>query len=258
MSPFVRLAAASLVMFSALACGPLGESQAEKGDGDDRGDEPAAAGLSCVEIFDCTDKCPEGDAACSDACVAKASPDGLAAAEAVAGCVQAHGCADAACAEASCAAELGTCAEQSKPPAGGQPPGGQVPPGNVPAELVGSWAVASYGVTTRLILGADGSASWQTGTTSEEGSCLIIEDITYTGTAAFGAKDFTFYSASAKTTFFECSKKTGEEPEPPLTWTSPYELVDANTMKVIDMSSCSPEYDDYNKAVYCTVTLTRE
>lgn len=240
-----------LSIVSLLGCAPVDADDEDRDDEQATSTDTATAGLGCVELFDCLGPCT--DNACSDDCVARASQDGLAAANALADCAGAAGCADDACLQAQCPTELATCVGQSQPP-----PGGNVPPGNVPAELVGSWAGADAGTTRRLILGADGSASWQVGYTSDLGNCLKLEMLTYQGSAVFGATDFTFNGSSAAWTVFECNKKTSETPESAKSWTSPYQMNDANTMRVVDLSNCPPEYDAYNQAVYCSATLTRE
>lgn len=81
--------------------------------GDDdvpRGDAGSPGELDCPGVFDCAALCPETDAACSDACVARASGAALPLVNGVVSCAERNSCTTEACLSANCAPEILACA----------------------------------------------------------------------------------------------------------------------------------------------------
>jgi hypothetical protein len=67
--------------------------------------------LTCSEMYDCVETCPEGDALCTAGCVENVSPEGLVQARAFEGCFGETGCPDNdyACELQTCATEFLEC-----------------------------------------------------------------------------------------------------------------------------------------------------
>ena len=265
------LATPSLVILSALlAAGCTPSSSAAPGaDGGAEGGGGGAndsVALTCPSILDCASKCAEGDSKCEDACLARGSPTAKDQVTSLVTCVTDNSCADSACFEANCQSELKACV--AAPANGGGQPLGNVPPGSVPGDIVGSYASASFGETTRVTLRADGTGTYQTGSAARVGSCVTTDSFFYTGNAVVTSDTITIYAAAGvEHRFTVCGGKSTTETLPAATEELKYTREDADTLKTIN-SACAKRIGedsaaqgkpvDYNIAVYCTERLKRE
>lgn len=91
-----------LVVILLAACGP---SAPRTDAGTDAGPPP----LDCLGLIECLTACGADDTPCDDACVARATPEGIREATELAVCLDGSGCADDACFAETCAAELLAC-----------------------------------------------------------------------------------------------------------------------------------------------------
>jgi hypothetical protein len=243
------------VVLAAAACSSSPSQGSSPADGGSSGAADAGGStLSCLQIFDCARPCTEGDTACEEGCLGQGSAAARTATNALVDCFAKNGCAVAACISANCATELEACIDQSMPVASA-PPSTEAPPvGEIPASVVGTWGHTSYGTFRRYTFGADGTATWEHGTTSVAG-CPVTYATTQKGTATFSETTFTFHGGTASTSRFECGQKS-EVAEPARTWTSQWQL-EPTGLRVIDRADC--EYTDESSiAFYCLYILQRE
>lgn len=263
---------ASLVMLSALLTSSCTASTPAAA-GADGGAEGGGAGganesvaLTCPSILDCASKCAANDSKCEDACLAQGSPAAKDQVNAIVACVTKNSCEDSACFEANCQSELKACV--AAPAKGAGQPLGNVPPGNVPGDIVGSYASARFGETTRVTLVADGTGTYQTGSAARVGSCVTTDSFFYTGNAVVTSDTITIYAAAGvEHRFTVCGGSSATETLAPATEEVKYTREDADTLKTInsacakrigDESTAQGKPVDYNIAVYCTERLKRE
>jgi hypothetical protein len=246
---------------SSLACTTAqtaGPTTGDGGVGVDSG-APRSGALSCLAVLQCAADCAASDTACPDACLAKGSTDGQTNATALAGCIGKEGCSDATCVQTKCASSLDTCVTSSTPPPTGTPLQGSGPAGSVPSELVGSWARANYGQTTRVVLNADGTGSYQSGISSLTAGCTSTSSTTQAGNAVVGAGTITIYATDVTTTQKQCGAAMqsvkGTPARVDLTFTHP----DATTLNIVD-ATCAAKYPDSpsSASLYCAEALTKE
>jgi hypothetical protein len=217
----------------------------------------AAARLSCVQVWQCIVDCPDADQACPDACVDKADEAGKSKLVALADCIQTKMCTDASCLQTQCQAPLAACLEA---PAAARPPAPtEIPAGDVPADLVGSWVNVNSGTTVRLVLNADGTASYLTGFVSNIKGCFSTKTTTEIGNAVATADTITLYSNQVVLKEVVCSTSFPKEGGTPTVISLPYTREDANTLKTIT-GECAAKYagSDYSIKAYCTERLKRE
>lgn len=70
---------------------------------------PTSTGSNCGALVACLAACPDDDEACSDGCVAKASPDAVTQIKELVACIDGSNCEDATCAKQACPAEFAGC-----------------------------------------------------------------------------------------------------------------------------------------------------
>lgn len=80
------------------------------GDDDVPRSDAGAPALDCPGVFDCVALCPETDAACPDACVARASASAVPLVTALVGCAERNGCTTEDCLTTNCTPEVLACA----------------------------------------------------------------------------------------------------------------------------------------------------
>jgi hypothetical protein len=274
-APFLLATASTVSLIAGLSTGctvSSGSSGAPADGGPANGGGASDAGvtivtaLTCSGIFDCVaTKCMEGDSVCEDACYAQGSPLGKSQADGLVACVVSNACQDEACLTANCQTELKACVTTVTGPI--TPIPGSVPPGSVPADLVGSFAIARGGDTTRMVLRADGTGTYQTGSAVYIGSCLSTDSFFYSGTAVVTTEAITIYATGVEHRFTICGGNSGMETLPPETQEIKYTREDADTLKIInaacaarvrDESAAAGKPPDYNIAFYCTERLKRE
>jgi hypothetical protein len=165
-------------------------------------DGEGTSGLTCYEIAECAAKCRNGDEACAEACIAKGSGEGKAAADALNACGTKHACADSECVATSCQAEIDACKAQgsSKPAAGG----------SIPANLVGTWTSTGGGAYIVRTFNADGTYG-ETSVLTVSGSCESKQTYDIEGTAAFAATTMTLNRVSGTLTSETCSGKSTKD-----------------------------------------------
>jgi hypothetical protein len=250
-----------LSCISSLACTTAQSASPTTGDGGAGVDSGAPAGgvLSCLAVLQCAADCAASDAACPDACLAKGSTDAQTNASALASCISKEGCSDATCVQTKCASSLDTCVTSSTPQPTGTPLQGSGPAGSVPSELVGSWARANYGQTTRVVLNADGTGSYQSAISSLTAGCTSTSSTTQAGNAVVGAGTITIYATDVTTTQKQCGAAMqsvkGTPARVDLTFTHP----DATTLNIVD-ATCAAKYPDSpsSASLYCAEALTKE
>ncbi len=177
--------------------------------GADAGTDAATAGtmggtLSCLAILQCVADCPDSDVTCADTCVGKGS-DGQAKAGVLATCIDAKKCTEETCLRSMCGPSLDACVNSSTPTPTGTPLQGTAPAGSVPTELVGSYARANYGQTTRVGLNANGTGTYQTAISSLTAGCTSTSSTSQTGNAVVTGTTITIYATEATTTQKQCS-----------------------------------------------------
>ncbi len=258
-----------VVLSTALAAGCATTSAATGADGGAEGGAGGAndsVALTCPNVFECASKCPADDTTCEDACIAQGSPAAKDQVNAIVTCVTQNSCEDSACFEANCQSELKACVTPAAN--SGQPLPANVPPGSVPGDLVGSYASARFGETTRVSLLADGTGTYQTGNAARVGSCVTTDSFFYTGNAVVTSDTITIYAAAGvEHRFTVCGGKSATETLPAATEEVKYTREDADTLKTInsacakrvgDESAAQGKPADYNIALYCTERLKRE
>jgi len=268
--PTILLASTSLAMLSAVlaaGCTASNPATAAGTDGGTAGSTNDSVALTCPKILDCASKCVADDSKCEDGCLTQGSPAAKDQVNSLVTCVTENNCEDSACFEANCQSELKACVA---PPASsiGQPLPGNVPAGDVPGDIVGSYAIASFGETTRVILRADGTGTYQTGSAARVGSCVTTDSFFYTGNAVVTSDRITIYaSAGVEHRFTVCGGKSATETLPAATEEVQYTREDADTLKTInsacakrvtDESIAQGKPPDFNIKAYCTERLKRE
>lgn len=263
------IASTSLVMLSAALTGCTASNPAAAAgiDGGTAGTANDSVALTCPNVLNCASKCPADDSKCEDGCLTQGSPAAREQVSSLVTCVTENKCEDSACFEANCQSELKACVAL---PANsiGQPLPGNVPAGDVPGDIVGSYASASFGETTRMILRADGTGTYQTGSAARVGSCVTTDSFFYTGNAVVTIDRITIYAAAGvEHRFTVCGGNSATETLPAATEEVQYTREDADTLKTInagcakrvgDESIAQGKPADYNIAVYCTERLKRE
>lgn len=217
------------------------------------------AGLTCLVIVQCITDCATSDSACADGCVTKGSPEGQRTVTALATCIDKEKCTDETCLQAKCQPSLDECATSSARGPSGRPAQGSAPPGDVPADMVGSYARANYGQTTRLILRADGTGSYQIAVASTTSGCFTTSSTTESGNAVVATDKITIYSTATLSERKICSAPIVRETGEPSVVELSYTREDANTLRTID-TVCAAKYPDSpsSVALYCSERLSRE
>jgi hypothetical protein len=127
--------------------------------------------------------------------------------------------------------------------------------------------MARGGDTTRIVLRADGTCTYQTWSAVNIGSCLSTDSFFYSGTAVVTTEAITIYATGVEHRFTLCGGNSGTETLPPETQEIKYTREDADTLKIInaacaarvrDESVAAGKPPDYNIAFYCTERLKRE
>jgi hypothetical protein len=217
-----------------------------------------ASALSCSLVIGCIGNCPDSDAACPDACVGAATPDGKEKVTALATCVDAEKCTDVSCIETKCAPSLAACFSTASTSTGGKPIDGTPPLGNVPADLVGSWRHSRYGFTDNLDLGADGIGHWgKVGNVDWQGFCYTNSS-DEVGNAVVTADQITIYATEVNNIHKPCNGALKTTSGAPIVRELFYKRKDATTLIVVDLL-CADQHAGDQKAVDsgCTYTLTK-
>lgn len=233
------------------------QKNGDQPDGGKDGGTSASVALNCAAILNCAAACADNDDACANACLANGSSDAQSTATALAQCYNDHACADAACLNTNCSNELDACFSQGKPTGTPLDPTSTTP-GSVPANLVGSWAMANYGATNRFKFNADGTGYYQTSLTQGD-SCLITENTTWDGTAVIDDTTITVYATTVTNTRDECGTRSQtSDPAKTLHFTYTYDA-SADALTVLD-GDCAAQYPDSPSSaqLYCQNTLPRE
>jgi hypothetical protein len=170
----------------------------------------AETGLTCSEIVDCATKCGETDEACQDACLAKGSSSGQAAANALVACANKNACADENCLHAKCEKEITGCTSQKNATGGGSSsPGGAG--GSAPAAIVGAWNKIDGESPERWTFAADGTATHRLTMSTGLGSCTNTFVADTEGTVVFTATTLTFTETAGKVVSNECGVEKTED-----------------------------------------------
>jgi hypothetical protein len=202
---------------------------------------PEAPGLTCLQILQCIVDCPESDTACPDACADKGTPDGKEKVTAFATCIETEQCTDAPCVQEKCNESLTACTASSTPKTNGTALEGDAPPGSVPADLVGSWAGANFGVTERLVFNSDGTGTWQSAVTTNQTGCFSYTNTNRSGNIVISDTTITVYATTVTTQVQTCSPPADETNEAPVTEAIAYQREGTDTLKIID-NTCAAKY----------------
>ena len=202
--------------------------------------------LSCAGIIDCGSKCADTDTACSDACVAKGSPEAKDAVDKVVACVNANACADAQCFQTNCPAELEACIAAGS--SGGEALSGTAPTGSVPGDLVGKW----HSYDDFYEFRADGTVSRVT--ESKVGSCKSTR--LENGTAVTSGTTLTLYFTSSAV---EICNKPGSSEYTPNSQAFTYSVAPSNVGTKLVLTEQKCRYSDPAAAAqYCTTGYDKE
>lgn len=227
-------------------------------------------GTTCLQSLQCIVACPENDEPCAEACNAKGTPQAQTQVIDLARCIETASCSDSSCVTTNCSTELTTCIGQSIPETDPGAPiqGGNVPAGSVPSNMVGSWAGARYGQTERLVFNADGTARWESSTTSQYYACLYISGTYRTGTAVITDKTITFHAAQIEDRIHDCAGPDEVTQKAAATAVIEYSVStsDPNELLIVD-EACAAKYPEARNncmyagcpiGLYCTSRIRRE
>ena len=254
----VALGSGSFVFLHGCAPASVSNAGPDASRSPDAGDASVSAGgptFTCLEIFDCATKCKEADAGCEDACLALGTPEGKAAAVALATCFKNNACTDAPCLTTKCGTELEACTTQRAAPK----PTTTVPTGAVPAELVGKWShfYAPTSHVDEFTFDATGAAKrYVTTAFGFPGGCSTSAIGDGTGTVVFTDTKMTYYQTGGTDLYSSCGASPTPKPSPK----GAYEFVwslGADGKLVLQDSSNSTCIDDPSLAS-CTTTYEKQ
>lgn len=226
-----------------LAACSVKSSRAGPGSGTPGGsnDTGTPTALSCGEVVDCVNACPENDQACVDACVERGDATAKSKLNDVQGCIQRNGCTDENCIATSCKTEVEAClAHRLSSNVGGG--------GNVPESLVGQWIHSGGGARIEYTFAGDGSYHEISGLSSG-GSCPTTSSWSIDGTVVFEADTVTFDEVSGTRVTNTCSTNNPAVPIVPESETKSW-VLEGGTLYLWKPAECQ----DYRS---CGIDFTK-